>query len=351
MFWRFLSLLSLALTTYSLEVIVSNDAIVSSNHFFAGNNASQAIQNATNAVRKAKGGTVFIKEGLYNLSHQVTIYGNITIMGEGMNKTVLRLVNTASTFQYAGLFRSTYRNGNCNNITLKSFTLDGNKLNQLSTSSTLTYGRFGIFTEVCNDTYMDDIRVTSFQGYGFDPHGKKPNLWGYNLTIVNCLADNNEWDGFTIDQTNGIYCFNNTATDNGRHGFNFVTGSRNIVISNVTTYKNGHYYPTPSKSNGCGVTLQNNLGYGSYTALVQFNSFNQDKRASLCIDEVRDIVVNKNIMVSAGQRCVFNKGSNDTLLSNNLCSNSRNVFLTSSTDFVSINITSINNTIIPYVTG
>jgi hypothetical protein len=346
-----MSFLSLVHNAYLLDVVVSYNNTVMLNHFFAGNNASQAIQNASNAVRKAKGGTVVIKAGLYNLTRQITFYGNTTIKGEGMNDTILRLVNNASTFSRAGLLRSTFKDGNCNNISIESLTLDGNKQNQFNTTKGANYGRFGIFTEVCNDTLFDDVRITNFQGYGFDPHGMKPSSWAYNLTITNCLADKNEWDGFTLDQTIGIVCVNNTAKNNGRHGFNFVTGSRDIVITNVTTDQNGHYYPTVSTSNGCGITIQNNMEYDTHTAVVSFNSLIGDKRASLCIDDVRDITVFNNTMISAGTRCVFNKGSNDSILFNNICSNSRSVFLTNLSGYPSFNITVINNTIIPYISG
>jgi hypothetical protein len=346
------SLLSVCLYTSgnALDVTVSNINSTQTNHYFTGLNASLAIQKAVKAVRKDRGGVVFIKEGVYNLTAQIIMYGNITLKGDGMNLTVLRLADYAPAYKRAGLIRATFQNGDCNNISVQHMTLDGNKKNQ-HTSETETYGRFGLFTEVCNDTLFDFVRVTSFQGYGFDPHGKKPYSWGYNLTVSNCHADNNYWDGFTLDQTINIRCVNNTAIDNGRHGFNIVTGSRNVLIENVTSYNNGYGYPTPQTSTGCGITVQNNQEFGTHTGVIMFNNLQGDKKASLCIDEIHSYTVFNNTMTTPGIRCVYNKGSNDTLIYNNACVNSRGVFMFNDTGLPTFSVIAVNNTIIKATIG
>jgi hypothetical protein len=118
------------------------------------------------------------------------------------------------------------------------------------------------------------------QGYGFDPHGSKPSDYAYNLVIVNCVADNNDWDGFTLDQTIGMYVNNCTAYNNGRHGFNVVTGSKNTLITNVTTYNNGYYYY--KKDPGCGISMQDNLQYGTANLTAKNAFLSNDSKGGFC---------------------------------------------------------------------
>lgn len=337
--------------TNCLDLIVSLDKSwceKTPNCLYAGENASNIIQNGLNMIRIEKGGSILIKEGVYILSTQLTLYGNTTFVGEGIDKTVFKLQDFASSWRLSGMLRSTWKSGNCSNLVFKSFTLDGNKQNQVVNASISDYGRFGLFTEMCHNVVVDSVRITSFQGYGFDPHGNKGDRFAYNLIVKNCIADTNDWDGFTLDQTIGIDVQNCTSYNNGRHGFNIVTGSQNVMIQGVSTSKNGFYYKNTT-STGCGITIQNNMEFGTAHAVVKDSSFSGDAKASICIDEVYDILIESNCMKTSGSRCIHNKGANNTTITKNICSNSKARLYTTVSGFNYTNIVIINNTIVPYL--
>src|SRR5207249_31502 len=126
-----------------------------------------------------------------------------------------------------------------NDFIVSNMTIDGNKQNQY-TDPNSSYGRYGIFTEGGRNIWFDFVKIINFQGYGFDPHGwKTGNIWGNYLTITNCISENNDWDGFTLDETLYIYIKNCISSNNGRHGFNVVTGSQNVLLINNFAYNNG----------------------------------------------------------------------------------------------------------------
>jgi hypothetical protein len=316
------------------------------NCLFAGENATGVIQNGLNRIRDDKGGSILIKEGVYVLSTQLVLYGNTSFIGEGIDKTVLKLQDVAASWKLAGMLRATWKTGNCSYLLFKSMTLDGNKAKQVVNSSITDYGRFGLFTEVCNNVVVDSVRITSFQGYGFDPHGNKGDRFVYNLQVKNCIADNNDWDGFTLDQTIGIDVQNCTSYNNGRHGFNVVTGSRQTVIRGVTTSNNGFYYKNTVV--GCGVMIQNNMLYGTARAVVRDSSLVGDAKGAVCISDVFDINIRSNYMKTPANRCIYNKASSNITITLNTCSNPKNTLYSSASGYNYTDINISNNTMVPY---
>jgi parallel beta-helix repeat protein len=254
------------------------------------------IQDALNSV-KADGGTVIIGEGEFIISNNVEMFSNTYLRGISMEKSVIKLQDFAapwwnSSGKNAGLIRATFTN----NTKISDITLDGNKINQKDDPLS-SYGRFGIFMDACNNVTYDKVRVRNFQGYGFDPHGVKPSIWGKSLTITNCVSENNGWDGFTLDQTKDIVCENNTAKGNGRHGFNIVTGSANILLKNNYIKDNGFtYYDKETKSTGvgCGVMMQNNLEYGTQNMNVDQNIIISSAKAGICLNNVLNVEISGN---------------------------------------------------------
>lgn len=305
------------------KAIISQDNIwckSTPNCIYVNQDPNKVIQSVLNKIRDNKGGTLLIKSGTYVISSQLTFYGKTTIQGEGVDRTILKVKDNSPSWKYAGFLRATFKSGKCDNIIIRSLTLDGNKKNQRQSS----YGRFGLFTEVCHNVVFDKVKIVNFQGYGFDPHGHKPNkvaeskYFARNLTITNCIAENNDWDGFTIDQTDGAILRSNLATNNGRHGFNVVTGSRNVLIERCKTNNNGYYYF--EKTKGCGVTIQNNLNFGTRNVVLKNNVLTNDAKASICLRNVKHITITENQLNHGAKQCVTNKGSLRVKLDNNVCS-------------------------------
>lgn len=323
-----LVLLMLISSTSALDVTVGkNDCIGCSNYYKAGSDAHSAIQNALEAVRMGGGGKVQIQAGEYILSKNFAVHSDTHLQGAGMDSTILKLKNRADPWRVgrssaAGFLRAVYKIYNrCENIRISDLTLDGNKVNQNTDADSL-YGRYGLFTEACDNFSIDSVKIRNWQGYGFDPHGWKSApggpIYGKVLTITNCIAHDNDWDGFTLDQTDGMTVQNCFAYDNGRHGFNVVTGSRNVVIENVRTFRNGHYYYTGAS--GCGVTIQNNQNYGTNTVTLRNSLIEGDKKAGVCTNDVHTIVVDNN-NIKTVRECVRLEDTTDVRVRNNVCNN------------------------------
>ncbi len=311
--------------------------------------AQPFIQDALDSIYSSGFGTLYIKRGTYLLSKFIEMESNIHLKGDGMNVTILKLADFATpwrigTFRRSGFLRSTLRAGqSCGNLTVSHITLDGNKLKQNNDSDS-QYGRYGWFTEGCDNVTANYLHVMNWQGYGFDPHGWKSApggaLWAKNLTITNCVSDNNDWDGFTLDQTDGIYLENCIARNNGRHGYNIVTGTRNTYMKNITSINNGYYYFTGPV--GCGVAIQNNMNFGTRNIIVTNGILINDSRGGVCVNGVLNSILDK-FDIKTTQSCFRVSGSTNINITNNVCDSSIRRLASIST---STNVLQLNNTLV-----
>lgn len=315
----------------ALDIVVGKENCASAcdNYHKADINAFQAIQGAFDRVRIAGGGRVTIKQGEYIVSANLNMYSNTALVGEGMDKTIIKLQDYAAPWKVntttrAGFLRSVFRNEQkCENLYVGHLTLNGNKQNQNSDMDS-QYGRYGYFTEGCTNVYVEAVRVANFQGYGFDPHGwkKAPGgaMYGRNLTIVDCVANDNAWDGFTLDQTDTIFLKNNTAYNNGRHGFNVITGSFNVFITDSYTLYNGYYYY--KGTTGCGMVVQNNMLYGTNDVTIVNSTFAYDNKGGICTNDVFDVTIN-NVNVVSRRECFNFAYSRSFIVTNNMCNHTK----------------------------
>jgi parallel beta-helix repeat protein len=265
----------------------------------------------------SEGGTIYITTGIYTLINSLIIpSSNTHLAGTGMEDTILKLADYAEPFAYDKTRAGFIRTRLTNNIIISNITLDGNKNNQYHDEDHL-YGRFGIFTEASDYVWFDYVKVKDWQGYGFDPHGwKDGNIWGNHLTITNCVSNENDWDGFTLDQTLNITVINCTAIHNGRHGFNIVTGSRFITLSNNTAIDNGYYDSHGGK--GCGFMIQNNRFFGTRNAELYNNIAINNLKAGICLDDSPNIYLYNNF-VNYTKYCFHIVNGQSSLVENNQC--------------------------------
>lgn len=297
-----------------------------------GNDAYPQIQQTLDNLNKVGGGTLQIEEGTYILSSNIQVGSNVAIIGADIDKTILKLVDRAKPWwnpetgiRKAGFIYSE----DTVNLYFANFTIDGNKQNQ-NTDEVSVYGRFGVYTETVDNVVIDGMGVINFQGYGFDPHGvKEPKQWSDGLKIYNSYAANNDWDGFTIDQSTNVILQNNKAYRNGRHGFNIVTGTYNLVMYNNFAYDNGFYYYLGNP--GCGLAIQNNLDYNTRNISVINNIFENNYDAGICVRDVSQIIlegnkiVNKNYTNNEINLCITIENSVNVISKNNLCSDKLSV--------------------------
>jgi parallel beta-helix repeat protein len=293
-----------------------------------GADVHQQVQQSLDMLSSNGGGALIFEEGLYILSSNLEVGSNIAMIGAGINATVLKLVDKAKPWwmperplRKAGFINSE----DTNNLYFANFTLDGNKENQ-NTDKFSVYGRFGLYTEIVDNVTIDGMGIINFQGYGFDPHGiKEPKQWSVGLTIINSYAANNDWDGFTIDQTTSVLLKNNKAYNNGRHGFNIVTGSYNIEIINNIAYSNGFYFYLGDA--GCGLAIQNNLNYNTRNISVINNIFQDNTDAGICVRDVSGIKLIDNTISNVNytdvnpRQCIEISRSIDVVEKSNKCSN------------------------------
>lgn len=339
--------------TFALDVTVGKtDCIGCPNYYKTDVDAQPAIQAACEAVRKAGGGKVQVQSGEYILGKNFQVFSNTHFAGAGMDLTTFKLVNKASPWKVgtslnSGFLRAVYKTyNNCINVKVSGITLDGNKVNQ-NTDHDSEYGRYGLFTEGCTNVYVDSVKIKNFQGYGFDPHGWKSApgapLYGKSLTIVNCISHNNDWDGFTLDQTDGILVQNCFAYNNGRHGFNIVTGSRNVVVDKVRTYQNGYFYYTGAS--GCGLTIQNNQAYGTNSVSVKNSLFEGDKKGGVCTNDVFNIAVDTN-NIKTERPCITLVDTRDVSITSNVCNNTNIIQKTNVTNLTDTNNNFVSSSVV-----
>jgi hypothetical protein len=294
--------------------------------------AQPKLQELAGTLKAAGGGKITFLPGTYILGKYWEISSNIVVIGAGMDVTTLKLKDFAlpwktATSSRSGFIRATVQNNpHCKDISIIGLTLDGNKANQ-NTDTNSKYGRYGLFTEGCTNVLFDSVRIKNWQGYGFDPHGwKSGNVYGKFLTIKNCIANDNDWDGFTLDQTDTIVVDNCVSINNGRHGFNIVTGSFNVILTNVKTEHNGYYYYTGAT--GCGIMAQNNQLFGTHGVTVQGAVLNNDRKAGVCVNDVYSVVTDQIQVTTTPDKCYYLTDTRDVTISNVYCNALAKKFIT-----------------------
>jgi hypothetical protein len=145
-------------------------------------------------------------------------------------------------------------------------------------------------------------------------------MYGRNLTIVNSIANDNDWDGFTLDQTNMLFMKNNTAYRNGRHGFNIVTGSFGVYITEAYTESNGYYYY--KGTSGCGITIQNNMLFGTNDVVIVNSTLAYDSKGGVCTNDVFDVKID-NVGVMTRRECFNFANSRSFIVANNFCNHTK----------------------------
>ncbi|MFB2938926.1 right-handed parallel beta-helix repeat-containing protein [Aerosakkonemataceae cyanobacterium BLCC-F154] len=217
----------------------------------SGSNDQNVINQAIAQVGMNGGGTVLLLPGTFSISDNVLLtYDNVTLSGVGWN-SILKQANNVE-FEDAGMLRSALHSAEENiavprfyNQNIRHLKLDGNKKNQTTTRN--AYGNYGTYG---NSTF-EDLRVTNFAYYGFDPHENSyapvPTV---ALTIKDSLADHNGQDGITIDNLEYSLVADNISDSNKRHGINVVTATQYTNFFNNVTTNNG------TGGSGNGITVQ-----------------------------------------------------------------------------------------------
>ena len=215
--------------------------------------ANTAIQNAIDAANAAGGGIVYIPRGTYKMtapgsasSGCIQLKDNVAVIGDGMGVSILKCADFVDS-SVSGIMRTPSGVEN-SNIRVQDLTLDGNLAAQTGVGN-ITVFFCGVTPG--DRTHMDRnismIRVeakggkngtapatVTNAGYGFDPHEMTDGLYFFQ-----CIAHDNQKDGFVLDGNINFLLEGCKSYSNGRHGFNFVTQSYNGIVKSCQAYSNG----------------------------------------------------------------------------------------------------------------
>ncbi len=274
---------------------------------------TNAIQAAVNAAHAAGGGEVYIPTGTYIVHGQsssskgaIMLYDNITVFGDGMGSTTVKLINGWS-HPVTGIFRDQSGVQN-HDIGMHDLTIDGNRANTTGKTdgwfNGVTPGGPGTDTNIT----LDHVEIKNCSGYGFDPHEETTNL-----SITNCVSHGNGLDGFTMDFQIDGHVDNNVAYDNGRHGFNVVTDSQNTELSNDISYGNG--------SNGLMIQRGSDNIPLTHNITVTGGQFYSNGEDGIQVDLANNVLINGVNIHDNMDRGVRFRGSSGSELENSTLTN------------------------------
>lgn len=240
------------------------------------------IQAAIDAAHDAGGGIVYIPAGVYGLEGADGIEGalqvrsNVFLKGDGMGETVLRLVD-GSERDVTGIVRSPWGEATTN-WGVGDLTIDGNLANTTGQVDGFFTGPAPDLTIRDADVYVNRVEVMHVSRYGFDPHEQTERL-----SIVESVSHDNGVDGFTIDFVSDSEFIANEAYGNGRHGFNIVTQSSDLVLLDNIAYDNA----------GAGIVVQRG---GSdipspHTILIAGGGVYDNGREGVLIQMAHDVTI------------------------------------------------------------
>ncbi len=181
-------------------------------------------------------GTGTASQGGINIGSNVTFQG--TTSG-GVNQTTIKLSDSYTSSDVTGIVRTTSEAG-VHDVVIKNLNIEGN--GQISSTDQEIDGIYTGFNpngahdpaEAHSNITIENVDVSNVSRYGVDPHEQT-----INLTIRDSVSHDNGVDGFVLDYIEGGLLENNEAYGNGRHGFNLVTGTYDIVMNETIAHDNG----------------------------------------------------------------------------------------------------------------
>lgn len=275
-----------------------------------------AIQAALDAAHNAGGGHVVLSAGTYTIKGTGTasdgalrIYSNTEISGDGIGKTILKLADGWSA-KITGMIRTPV-NEITENVIIRDLTLDGNRDNTTADVDGIMTGVLPGKSDHDNNILIERVEIHDVSRIAFNPHEQT-----HNLTIRDCVAHHNSWDGFIADFiVNGVY-ENNVAYSNDRHGFNVVTHSNNVLLKGNVAYDNAEQ----------GIVLQRGAGSTSiegwedmlnHDILVIDNEVYNNGQNGILLKQVENNQIIGNKIYGNGADGIQIEGAQNNLIANN----------------------------------
>lgn len=236
------------------------------------------IQQALDAAASAGGGTVYVKEGTYDIAALVTIASNVRLMGAGV-KTILKA--SASLSGTSSMIMNSDVSGGNTNIVVSNLAIDGNQANRTGKVVQDTNGH-NLMLRHC--TYSTISNVSSYNGI-------VSNIaLGYQST--NCLIENcyayNSWDHniLLLGSSSSLTCTQNMVRNNVSYGAGQGAGQgvgielatyciENIITGNIS--RNNLEGGIHCYNNSVRNIISNNVSYSNSQngiSLVDLSDYN-----------------------------------------------------------------------------
>ena len=228
------------------------------------------IQEAIDAARAAGGGAVYLPAAVYLLAEKVRVHSNVTLFGDGMDKTILRWATDAPRDHMMSNGSQTAGN---TNIQIRDLTLDGQRypsgrkdccfglrLNNVHDSyvinvAALGHSIDGIYLGHAGPGGAVNVRVSGCQASSNFRNGISL-VEGDNITVDHCQVERNNLTekiaGIDVEPDEG------QSVTNTKLIANTVTGQD----SGIRLYVPHKGYATVSDSVVCQNTVANNRGGG-----------------------------------------------------------------------------------------
>ncbi|MEB3356353.1 MAG: glycosyl hydrolase family 28-related protein [Synechococcales bacterium] len=277
---------------------------------------TQAIQKALDAAKKAGGGRVYLPAGKYYLSGTgdasdgaIRVHSNTELFGDGMGKTELKLVD-GYRHKITGMVRTPV-NQITENVVIRDLTLNGNNTGEVDGIMTGVLPGSAAFDR---NILIERVEIHSVTRIAFNPHEQTRNL-----TIRDSVAHHNGWDGFIADFVSDAVYENNLAYANGRHGFNIVTHSQDVILRNNISHSNQEAGIVVQRGNGS----PDSPDVGDYETsaneriLVENNSVYKNGEQGVLLKMTRDSQVIGNQIYENGGEGIQLEGAFANLISNN----------------------------------
>jgi len=305
-------------------VVAAYNSIDNENADFVcgGTDDQVQIQQALDNL-PSEGGSVYLREGTYNIGGTITLDNKVALIGSGAG-TLLYLANNVND----NVLQAT----NCGNVLVANLRIWGNGLNNTAGSG------------ICFEN-VEDSKIVGCQVENFDDHGillyflSNGNAVGgntcqgngtggiylggsFNNSISGNTCQGNDIGGILLESSENNTVNGNTCTGNDNYGILLESSEINTVNGNTCT-GNGHHGIYLSDSGNNTVTSNTCQGNGSDGIIVVYAGSN---------------TITGNTCTGNGEDGIHLSYSNNNTVNGNTCTGNGE-------DGILLNSPSINNTV------
>lgn len=215
-------------------------------------NDAPSIQSAISAATSGNGGTVYFPKGTYSISSSLQLSSNVSLVGGGVDATVIRAANGLNTDMI-----TTAGTGMVLFCHIANLTIDGNKANNTSGNS--------IYAHLAHTWTIETVHVLNSAGVGvfFDGNASNPVV---NSSLINSRIENSHNQGVQVGSyCSDIFIAGNTIGSNDNFaGIAIMSAEVMITGNRVTACADHGIYIGGSRCTVTGNQSEGNKSSGIY---------------------------------------------------------------------------------------